>query len=278
MPTLSPTTATPRLNADQVADFNQHGYALINEPILEPDTFAALKAEFEGMLEQWGADPRAASPEHMDTPHYLYTSLFKYAFDDRILDLVEPILGPDLALFSSHFICKPPAVGKRVPWHEDSAYWKGRLDPMHVVTVWLAIDPSTPANGCMQVIPGTHVNGYSEYDDVNDPAVFQSEIRRGSFNVEDAVDCVLKPNECSLHDARIIHGSAANTGNMRRCGWTLRFISAATQFNDIKDQYSDGFKIYLARGQDRAGNTYGDPTVVNQDFIDAHPNEFPRGH
>ena len=30
---------------------------------------------------------------------------------------------------------------------------------MHVVTVWLAIDPSTPANGCMQVVPSTHKAG-----------------------------------------------------------------------------------------------------------------------
>ncbi|MEM7624571.1 MAG: phytanoyl-CoA dioxygenase family protein [Planctomycetota bacterium] len=276
MPTTPPTTASPRLDADQVAAFNRDGYALIKEPILEPATFDRLRADFERMLTEWVADPRSASPEHMDTPHFLHPSLLEYAFDDRILDLVEPILGPDLALFSSHFICKPPAVGKRVPWHEDSAYWKGRLDPMHVVTVWLAIDPSTPDNGCMQVIPGTHVNGYSDYEDVKDTAVFGSEIRRGSFKLDDAVDCVLAPNEASLHDARTIHGSAANTGTMRRCGWTLRFISAATKFN-AADAH-DGFQIYLARGKDRAGNTYGDPTTVNQAYIDAHPDGFPQGH
>lgn len=278
MSTTTAPLAKPRLNADQVQDFDQNGYLLINEPVMEPAKFDRLKNLFEGLLVEWTADPRSASPEHMDTPHFLYPALFEYAFDDRVLDLVEPILGPDLALFSSHFICKPPAVGKRVPWHEDSAYWKGRIDPMRVVTVWLAIDPSTKANGCMQVIPGTHTNGYSEYDDVNDPAVFNSEIRRGSFKLEDAVDCVLQPNEASLHDARIIHGSAANTGAMRRCGWTLRFISTTTKFNDMQDAYSDGFKIYLARGKDQAGNTYGDPTKINQDFINAHPEGFPQGH
>ncbi|MEM6394431.1 MAG: phytanoyl-CoA dioxygenase family protein [Planctomycetota bacterium] len=270
------STMDPRLDVESVKRFGKQGYLLYNEPVLEPAKFDRLKSLFEELLERWMANPQGGSPEHMDTPHFLFPELFEYAFDDRVLDLVEPILGPDIGLFSTHFICKPAAVGKRVPWHEDSAYWRGRLDPMRVVTVWLAIDPSTPDNGCMRVIPGTHINGYSEYEEVKDTAVFGSEIRRGAFKETDAVDCVLGPNECSLHDARIIHGSAANTGAQRRCGWTLRFISTESSFNPAEDH--DGFQIYLARGKDKAGNTYGDPTKVNQAYIDAHPDGFPKGH
>ena len=107
------------------------------------------------------------SPEHMDVPHFIHPSLFEWLFDDRVLDLVEPIIGPDIALFSSHFICKPAGTGKRVPWHEDSAYWGNALEPMKVVTVWLAIDPSTTANGCMYVVPRSHDDGYSEYEPVD---------------------------------------------------------------------------------------------------------------
>jgi ectoine hydroxylase-related dioxygenase (phytanoyl-CoA dioxygenase family) len=148
-----------------------------------------------------------------------------------VLDLVESLIGPDIVLFSSHFICKPPAVGKRVPWHEDSAYWRGRIDPMEVVTVWLAIEPSTPANGCMQVVPRSHANGFSEYQDVANPSqqVFGTEIKPGQFDESKAVDCVLRPNECSMHDGRMIHGSAANTGTQRRCGYTMRYMPATVR-------------------------------------------------
>jgi len=279
---MSTTSTTPgsraRLSDEQVAAFRQQGYLLYNQPVLEPAKFAALKAHFEGLLVDWQADSRSRSPEHMDTPHFLYPSLFEWIFDDAVLDLVEPILGPDIALFSSHFICKPAGNGKRVPWHEDSAYWKGRLDPMDVVTVWLAIDPSRPENGCMRVIPGTHNNGFSDYEQVGDEAVFDTEIKQGVFNEADAVDCVLEPNECSLHEGKIIHGSAANTSTMRRCGYTLRFISTSTKFNVDARGKEDGFQIYLARGKDKAGNVYGDPTKPNQKYIDAHPDGFPRGH
>jgi hypothetical protein len=65
----------------------------------------------------------------MDKPHFTDTKLFDWVLSDRVLDLVEPLLGPDFQLFSTHFICKPQGDGRRVPWHEDSAYWKGMLEP-----------------------------------------------------------------------------------------------------------------------------------------------------
>jgi len=280
--TTAPHYTKPRLTDDQVAGFAKDGYLLPGEPVFAPAKFARLAEHFEELLAEWQADPRMRSPEHMDVPHFLHPSLFEWLFDDAVLDLVEPILGPDIALFSSHFICKPAGTGKRVPWHEDSGYWRGRLDPMEVVTVWLAIDPSTPENGCMQVIPGTHntgAAGFSDYVPVGDKSkeVFDTEIKRGSYDQSKAVPCILQPGEASLHDGRLIHGSEANTGAMRRCGYTMRYISAATT-HITRGGHSDGFQIYLARGQDKAGNAYGDPSKANTAWLEAHKNGWPAGH
>ena len=274
MTTASDTTV-PRLSSLQVDQFRRDGYLLPADPVFAPAKFARLQAHFETLLEAWLKDPRMRSPEHMDVPHFMHPSLFEWLFDDDVLDLVEPIIGPDIALFSSHFICKPAGTGKRVPWHEDSAYWKGRLEPMEVVTVWLAIDPSTPGNGCMRVIPGSHSNGFSDYDAVDGPAVFATEIKKGVFDESKAVDCVLRPNQCSLHDGKLIHGSAANTGTMRRCGYTMRFMPTSVKHHAGPD---DPFQIYLARGKDRAGNRYGDPTRPNTAWMEAHKDGFPAGH
>lgn len=265
----------PRLTPEDVGFFRDNGYLLFNRPVLPPERFAALRQHFEDMLADWLRDPRMRSPEHMDVPHFLSPELFRWIFDDAVLDLVEPILGPDIALFSTHFICKPAVSGKRVPWHEDSAFWNNRLDPPEVVTVWLAIDPSTPENGCMQVIPGTHVNGFSDYVDVAD-AVFTAEIKPGQYDATRAVDCILEPNEASLHDGRLIHGSNANRGATRRCGFTMRFVKASTQLTDHKANAD--FPLYLARGTDRLGQCKGDPTRPNTAWLDAHKDGFPAGH
>jgi len=273
----------PRLDQGRVDHYRDAGCLLFNEPVFPPGKFERLKQHFEQMLDRWMDDPRMRSPEHMDTPHFLDPALFEWLFDDAVLDLVEPIIGPDIALFSSHFICKPAGQGKRVPWHEDSGYWRGRLDPMEVVTVWLAIDPSTPDNGCMRVIPGSHKTGaagFSEYDPVADPdkQVFAREIKKGQFDESKAVDCVLQPNEASLHEGRLIHGSNPNTGSVRRCGYTMRYIPTTVKHLGRPDGKEDGFQIYLARGKDHAGNAYGDPSEPNHAWLEAHKDGFPAGH
>lgn len=259
MPTA--THASPRLSPAEVTQFRQQGYLLYRQPVFPPAKFAALKSHFETKL---AALPAGARPEGMDVPHFVDTKLFEWLLDPAVLDLVSPLLGPDLALFSSHFICKPAGVGRRVPWHEDSAYWKTMLNPMEVVTVWLAIDDSDPANGCMRVIPGTHTGGYSQYRAVDGKAnVFQSEIV--AVDETKAVDFTLSAGQASLHDGRLVHGSNANTSDRRRCGYTMRYISSATRFNHTDYPMH---QIYLARGQDRAGQNYGDPTRAYPELIE----------
>jgi ectoine hydroxylase-related dioxygenase (phytanoyl-CoA dioxygenase family) len=248
-----------RLSSQQVDFYNQEGYLIYKEPVLESSKFGCLRNCFEEILANLDASER---PEAMDVPHFVFPELFQWAFDPGVLSLVEPILGPDLALFSTHFICKPVGNGKRVPWHEDSAYWKGLIEPMNVCTVWLAIDPSTRANGCMMVIPRTHLTGYkgfSEYDDVDATQnVFSTEIKPVLRDDSKRVYIELAPNECSLHDARVMHGSEPNFSQIRRCGWTLRFCSTAVKFN--QERFDGAHQVYLAKGKDIAGNAYAEPT------------------
>lgn len=258
-----------RLSDEQVRMYEREGYTLFREPVFAPDKFATLKAHFEEKLAAWEAE--GGVPEHMDTPHFADPALFDWLLADEVLDLVEPLIGPDIALWSSHFISKPPGTGRRVPWHEDSAYWGQVLDPMEVATVWLAIDPATPDNGCMRVIPGTHHHGYSDYEDVADPdkQVFATEIKRGQVDENKAVDITLEPNQCSIHHAKLVHGSNPNTGSIRRCGYTMRYISTRCAYRPEKRSV-EGFQIYLARGEDRAGNKYGDPTKINEAWFNAN--------
>jgi len=269
MPTL-----TPRLTEEEVSRYRDQGYLLLKRPILAQPKFDALKAHFEKKL----ADlPPGERPEAMDVPHFADPKLFEWLFDDDVLDLVEPILGPDIALFSSHFICKPKGDGRKVPWHEDSAYW----NPMEVVTVWLAIDPSTPENGCMYVIPHTHntgAKGYSDYEAVDENTnVFSSEILREQRDESRAVPCILEPNEASLHDGRIMHGSPPNHSDIRRCGYTMRYISTRSV---LAEPSRETHQIYLARGRDLGNQpqNYGDPKRSYQELIDLRVRLNRKGH
>jgi ectoine hydroxylase-related dioxygenase (phytanoyl-CoA dioxygenase family) len=264
-----------RLSPAQVAEFQREGYFIVEEPVLPAEKFAALQRHFEDKL---AVLPPEVRPEAMDVPHFTDPKLFEWLFADEVLDIIEPLIGPDIALWSSHFICKPQGNGKRVPWHEDSAYWKGALDPMQVVTLWLAIDPSTPENGGMYVIPRTHSGGFSDYEPVDTAHnVFGNEIKPGQRDDSKAVPCILQPNQASLHDARLMHGSPANTSSLRRCGYTMRYMPTTVKFNtDWRGR--SVHQIYLARGRDRAGNNYADPTRVYESLARYRETKIKHSH
>lgn len=273
----TPSTAHHRLTPAEVERFNLEGYHVFRQPVFPQAKFDGLKKCFDDMLDNLDTGVR---PESMDVPHFQHPELFQWLFADEILDLVEPILGPDIALFASHFICKPKGNGLRVPWHEDSHYWKTMIDPMEVVTVWLAIDPSTKLNGCMNIIPRTHNTGKQGYSDYNDlkpgEAVFRDEIKPNQRDDSKAIAIELEPNQCSLHDGRLIHGSAPNNSNIRRCGYTMRYVSTRVKQN--YEKIGQWHHLYLARGKDHAGNTYGDPTKVYAEMARFRAKHGKNGH
>lgn len=267
----------PRLNSDQTTQYYREGYLIYDQPVFPTAKFERLRSFFDGMLSELAADVR---PESMDVPHFQYPQLFEWLFASEVLDLVEPIIGPDIALFSSHFICKPRGNGKRVPWHEDSHYWTRMIAPMEVVTVWLAIDPSRQENGCMRVIPRTHTSGkmgFSDYDDLKPgEAVFPDEITAAQRDTSKAVPVELAANHCSLHDSRIIHGSEPNTSTLRRCGYTMRFMSTRVRFQH--ETQGDFHQVYLARGRDLSGNIYADPKKSYADKARYRTQHGKNGH
>ena len=252
-----------KLDASVINDYRENGYIKSPQPLFDPETFAQLQADFEQALVHWTTDYGQAA-EEMDKPHWYFPKLYDYLCNEQVLDIVEQIIGPDIVLFTSHFICKPAHHGRRVPWHEDSGYWENILQPMgDPLTIWLALDPSRVENGCLRVIPQSHRNPDLAYSAVSDPeaSVFPEEITRGQFNEAAAVDIELAPGEFSIHHASVIHGSNANTSDYRRCGFTMRYFSAHSKFNfDCVDK---DFQIYLVRGKDHAGNTYSPTHRIN---------------
>lgn len=245
--------ATSDITADAVAFYKTNGYYLHHQPLFPEARFQSLVRLFEELLVK-----HQGRQDLMDTPHFQEPRLLDYLLDDTVLDRVEAMIGPDIGLWSSHFICKEPGIGRATPWHEDSSYWANRFDTYEhgIVTIWLAIDPSDRGNGCMKVIPGSHLNTVaSVYEEVDrNTNTFPTRIK--GVDESKAVYFELKPNECSFHDSRIIHGADANTSDRRRCGYTMRYFSQKMRYNpDVGNNRN--FKIWHARGK----NMHNNPVV-----------------
>lgn len=243
------TSSSPCLTPEQAAQYARDGYTLVKQPLFAPDKFARLRAIFEENLAREGSGG-------MDMIHTRDARLLEFLLSAEVLDLIEPVVGPNIGLWASHFISKDPKTGKATPWHEDSSYWNGRTSTMEgICTVWLAIDEATRENGCMAVIPGSQQGGFSEYEAVADAAgnIFPTQIKADQVDEAQAVYFELRPDECSLHEARIMHGARANTSDKRRAGYTMRYFPTTTK---VYPEKNIGHALWLARGMDVAGNVY----------------------
>ncbi|WP_152363987.1 phytanoyl-CoA dioxygenase family protein [Microlunatus speluncae] len=229
-----------------LTDFDRDGYVIFRD-VIDPDLIAEVSDHVD-WLEQQHPDVRPENLGHIylrDDPFWV-----RLISDDRLVDIAARFIGDDVALFASHYISKPPFTGRQVLWHQDSAFWP--LEPMEVVTLWLAVDHSTPENGCVRLIPGSHTldtAALRERTDVEN--VLGAEI---AVDVDEsqAVDMVLKPGDVEVHHPKIVHGSNANTSPNRRCGLTIRYIPTSTRITADEQPYPSAF---LLRG-DPGVNTY----------------------
>lgn len=222
-----PAITTIATTADPVAAreaYERDGY-LIFRRVLDPE----LVAEASGHVEWLQRRHPELRPEQLG--HFLMKDdpfWVRLVADDRLLDIAEIFVGPNLGLFASHYISKPPFDGQPVLWHQDAAYWP--LEPMEVVTLWLAVDDSTTENGCMRVIPGTHDGPTVMLRQIDDPdaAVLPSE---ADVEIDEslAVDLELAPGDVEVHHPGIMHSSRANHSPKRRCGLTIRYIPTSTR-------------------------------------------------
>lgn len=193
------------------------------------------------------------SPEHLfDHLEELDPFWHRLVSDERLLDVAEQFVGPDIALFASGYISKPPFTGRPVLWHQDGSYWP--LEPMEVVSLWLAVDDSDAENGCLRVIRGSHtldIQPFIKRDP--DESVLGSEIDPDLVDETNAVDLELEAGDVEVHHPNIIHGSNANTSPRRRCGLTIRYIPTTTRITSEKRAEM----AYLLRGRAQPGvNSY----------------------
>ena len=214
------TASTEALTAR--AEYDREGFT-IYRGVIDADLVAEASAHVDWLQERHPElrGEQLSTALVADDPFWL-----RLVSDDRLLDIAEQYIGPDIDLFASHYISKPAYSGQAVLWHQDGSYWP--LEPMSVVSLWLAVDHSTPENGCMRVIPGSHRDELHELRDSAGGDVLGSETV-AEVDESQAVDLVLAPGDVEVHHPNIMHASEPNTSPHRRCGLTIRYIPVTTR-------------------------------------------------
>ncbi|KAF5293620.1 hypothetical protein FQA39_LY03105 [Lamprigera yunnana] len=137
---------------------------------------------------------------------------FKYASYEPIVNIVESIIGPNITVFHSMLINKPPNSKQelsKLPLHQDLHYFPFRpVDLM--VSVWTAMEPVTKENGCLVGVPGSHKGQHYEHDYISDLSVkaYQGAVGLGNL---DLATFVMDKGDTIFFHPLLLHGSGPNT-------------------------------------------------------------------
>ena len=241
------------LTPAQGAQFREDGYVHPIRVMSEAQA-AALRARLEA-YEAASGGPLKGAFRHKT--HLLFAWLADLVHHATILDAVEDLYGPDLFCWSSSFFIKEPRTPAFVSWHQDSTYWG--LNRTDVVTAWIALSPSTKANGAMEVIPGTHRLSQVPHRDTfaKDNMLTRGQEVAVEVDATKAVTIELRPGEMSLHHVLLVHGSAPNPSDIRRIGFAARYIPTS-----VRQESGERDSATLVRGTDVHGHFEHEPRAT----------------
>jgi ectoine hydroxylase-related dioxygenase (phytanoyl-CoA dioxygenase family) len=130
-----------------------------------------------------------------------------------------------VACFRAMFMNKPAGKGTVLPWHQDR--WNN-LDRDPQVTIWTALDPATRANGCVQVIPGTHRALLNPAH----PSGFLTPEQAAQHCRDNIVHLELAAGEAVLLHNWLLHSSDVNRSGQSRRAFSVCYMDAATGDRD----------------------------------------------
>jgi len=140
-------------------------------------------------------------------------------------DICANVYGPEapIACFRAMFMNKPSNQGTKLPWHQDA--WTD-LDRQPLITVWTALDPATKANGCVEVIPGSHKDGLVNPEH---PSGFLNDDQVEKLCRQETVEYLeLEPGEAVLLHNWLLHSSDVNRTPISRRAFSVCYMDGRT--------------------------------------------------
>jgi ectoine hydroxylase len=139
---------------------------------------------------------------------------------ESIVGSAEKLLEGEVYHYHSKMIMKDPKVGGAWTWHQDYGYWyqNGVLFPL-LTSVYIAVDPSTRLNGCLQVIKGSHELGRIEHITTGEQAGADKDRVEEILQRLELVHVEMDPGDAIFFHCNLLHRSDQNTSENPR--WSM---------------------------------------------------------
>ena len=152
----------------------------------------------------------------------------------EVINLVGRLVRGEPVTLGVETFSKPARIGSGVPPHQDNAYFC--LTPPDVLTVWIAMDAATEANGPVFYARGSHKLGVLPHK--------ASGVKGNSMVLAEKFDCadpfigLLEPGDALIHHCQTIHYSEPNRTDSPRCGFLMVYRGEHTKTDPVmKSKY-----------------------------------------
>lgn len=243
-----------KITDEDIQYFDENGFVILRA-IIQPDELAEIKRESLRLIDEVLEGGPAGSwcsrgPEGV--PYYLrYLHSHPNSFSLRLLahpfiaDLLNRMVGFDFIPCFESLVFKLPKNGSSVPWHRDDQHF---AKTPRIFNVDIYPDASTVDNGCVWVVPGSHMWSVEE-------AVAMIEQGRKKFDLPNAVPAEMGPGDILLHHTKVLHGSRSNTSRQLRR--VIYFDQRTIAWNEKHRRWRRGFIAQRCKLLQRAFNERG---------------------
>lgn len=205
-----------------------------------------------------------------DTPFWAGPAVFAMLRNEKLLDAVESILGPEI--FSNpvqHVRIKPPEhvtpvnekgqvqLGK-TPVHQDNGVVLPEADQSEILTVWFPLWDATVENGCLVVWPKSHRQGLLDHCPGDLGLHIPGQLLNGK-----AVSAPMQRGQALFMHKLTVHASHSNLSDNVRWSFDLRY-------NPIGQPTGRGaFPGFVARSRSNPESELRDPAQWEMLWRDA---------
>ena len=241
-----------RVSEDEQERFRRDGYVHLRG-VLSDEELAEIAAVYERFLRREIAVPGKDlcdmsgdytrgfdqySIVNVMLPRRYHPAWQGNLYEQRAASIAEQLHGPGMVLDYDQLLAKRPRKADAVfEWHQDQAYWPVFPDS-RTATVWLAVDDSTLANGCMRFVPGSNHGPIRPHRPLKSDRGESHTLLTDVDPERDEVRPVpIRRGDVTVHDERVIHGSGGNSTD----GWRRAYIVAFRARETVAEERRLGF-------------------------------------
>lgn len=236
------------LTSKEIAAYHRDGYLVLRRFLTEEE-LRPLEVAFErfksGAVKGMGRDlcdmsgPYSRPFEEYNMvncvlPRVYDPSLVGNIFELRAASVARQLIGDDATLdYDQHLSKKPGKADAVFAWHQDLGYWPTGTPDTRTTTCSLALDDATLENGCLHVVPGTHLEPAlrPHRPTLSGSGGEREETHTLSVVLGDGdrpIPLPLGRGDITVHNERIVHGSGGNPSDRWRRTYIVAHRSRAT--------------------------------------------------